>query len=328
MLTASQTMKRSVLLAALVGSAIAATAGAAPTFQANIPDFYQHQKAWTAGPLPPVGPNYTVIGNDWWESNGGWCGTTAWTNVLYHWSQNGYSRLWDHSNLDPQVGPPYHGGRNWLERAIYMNEDLALRVNPVSGSCAWVPAVRNYVQHWTGVDPQIERYLWLNGQVERLTSAEANGDAGAAGVASGHADMWDVFTTYMNQGMTCTVRIGTGNDLTLWWAGSFHVLAGAGFEQAMNGDRFLYLADPNDTSGVTNAGANWGHQYTVAEGGGAIPMGAAHYVRVKLAADGRTIDGGTFDGCPIDAIYTMRVPTPGALSLAAMAGLACFRRRR
>lgn len=164
----------------LVIAASAATA--APTIQANIPAFYQHQKAWngTAAWTAPGGPSYG--GSDWWESSTdsagnrfqvGWCGTTAWLGAIYNWSTRGYTNLFDHTSMDPNVGPPYHANRTWLERANYANGDLALRTLPGNGGMAWTNNVRGYVTHYTGVNPEIQRYLNKGARIERLTDPEA-----------------------------------------------------------------------------------------------------------------------------------------------------------
>lgn len=48
--------------ALLAVSGITASSLGAVTMRADIPDFHQRQKAWTAGALPPVGSNDTIVG--------------------------------------------------------------------------------------------------------------------------------------------------------------------------------------------------------------------------------------------------------------------------
>jgi len=336
--------KAEVITSSAFALIVVAAATAAPTIQANIPAFYQHQKAWdgVAAWTAPGGPSYG--GGDWWESavdsssgnrvQVGWCGTTAWLGAIYNWSTRGYTNLFDHTSMDPDVGPPYHANRSWLERANYANGDLAWRTNPGNGGMAWTNNVRNYVTYHTGVNPEIQRYLNRGTRIDRLSDPEApldekwNGSAWVpqAGVDSGYTNYYNLFKDMMDRGGTCVVRIGVSpnaNNNGNWWT-NFHVLTGAGYEQ-IGTDFYLYLADPNKTSGFVGAGADWGHQYAENSFGGGAPIGVPYYTRVKL--NGNTISGGVFDGSRIDALYTMWVPTPGTATLV-LAGLFATRRRR
>lgn len=347
-------MSKSKSAALLVVFLCTASAFAAPTIQANVPNFYQHQKAWNPGDawVAPGAPSYG--GANWWESaigesgarqQVGWCGTTAWLGAIYNWSTRGYTDLFDHSAHDPQIGPPYHGGRTWLERANYANGDLALRSGGANGGCAWVPSVRDYVRANTvsqanpgGIDPEIQRYSRQNGRIERLTDVERPLDRNwdgtnlqlQAGVDSGYSSFYSLFTDMMDRGSTCVVRIGAStnaNNNGNWWT-NFHVLTGAGYEEIMgaNGvEQYLYLADPNKTSAFVGAGADWGHAYAVDSFGGGAPIGLAQYTRVRV--DNNKIIGGAFDNSMIDAVYTMWVPTPGTASFM-LVSLFAIRRRR
>lgn len=340
MLYQARAITSSCLLLLITGTSIAA-----PTIQANIPAFYQHQKAWngTDAWTAPGAPSYG--GANWWESaidpdsgarvQAGWCGTTAWLGAIYNWSTRGYSNLFDHTSMDPQIGPPYHANRSWLERANYANGDLALRTNAPNGGCAWTNNVRDYVTTYTGVNPEITRFVRQNGKIERITDPEApldekwNGTAWVpqAGVDSGYSSYYNLFKDMMDRGGTCVVRIGTStnaNNNGNWWT-NFHVLTGAGYE-TIGTDTYLYLADPNKTTGFIGAGADWGHEYAENSFGGGAPIGLPYYTRVKLV--GNTISGGVFDGSKIDALYSMWVPTPGTATLTIAAMFVAHRRRR
>lgn len=342
----SSASKHTALIVLLIG---VAGASAAPTLQANVPNFYQHQKAWTPGNAwaLPAGPEYASA--NWWESvpdgmggrgQAGWCGTTAWLGAMYNWSTRGYTDLFDHTARGAA-----HAGKNWLERANFANEDLALRADAANGGSAWVPNVRNYVRANTvtvanpgGIDPEITRYSRQNGRIERLTDVERPLDRNfvggnfvtQTGVESGFSSFYSLFSGMMDRGATCVVRIGTssnpGNNGN-WWT-NFHVLTGAGYEQVngVNGvEQYLYLSDPNRTAGFVGAGADWGNPYAVGSFGGGPPMAVGNYTRVRLINN--QIVGGAFDQSMVDAVYTMWVPTPGTASFM-LCGLFAVRRRR
>ncbi len=150
------------------------------------------------------------------------------------------------------------------------------------------------------------------------------------GVDSGFSSFYSLFTTMMDRGSTCVVRIGAStnaNNNGNWWT-NFHVLTGAGYEEIMgaNGvEQYLYLADPNKTSAFVGAGADWGHAYAADSFGGGAPIGLNQYTRVRLVNN--KIIGGAFDNSMVDAVYTMWVPTPGTASFM-LVSLFAIRRRR
>src|SRR6266545_5900115 len=114
-----------------------ASAQSVPFFKPDLADFYQHQKSGSDPARPfgipalapndppaPLQPGYT--NGNWWEDGGGWCCIAAFTNSFYFLDKHGFPGLFDHSNLDPVVGPPFHAGRTWQERMAYAIEDLAI----------------------------------------------------------------------------------------------------------------------------------------------------------------------------------------------------------
>jgi len=122
-------MGKRFCLSVLVFLQVATVTAVADTISLpNVPDFYQHQKAYQkqypprqAGesffglppaPQEPPGtiPSYNLTTN-WWENAEGWCCIAAFADSLYA--------------LNNRLACIYNtGGANWLENMVYNVEDL------------------------------------------------------------------------------------------------------------------------------------------------------------------------------------------------------------
>lgn len=333
--------------AMLIASVLLAMSGqasqAAVTYKADVPDFYQHQKSfqtkWDWRKPDPYGtpdakpatlaPSYT--GNNWWESTGGWCSTTAWVNALYHADVKlGAKGLFDHSN-GHLSGMPEHAGKTWQQRFAYANEDLAITAGKAfgaaDGACAWPEHVRTYADNW-GVGIKIEEFNLNAGKVQtRDKTGGAYADA-----SSKYSSLFDVAKQRMNDGIMVMIIRGKADA---WWDGSFHAVTLAGIDAAAN---LLAFSDPNDTF----RGADWGHSY---QGTDAIPVDNNYYGTLTLA-DGKTVGDhkatyyddvtkkfveqavNAYNGTIVSDIFLLTVPGPGPAMLALMGGVLAFRRRR
>ena len=180
-------LTRSLLIAGVL-SASASSFGAA-VHMAGIADFYQHQKSFQGtypgtdpfktDPLPaPLKPAYD--NKNWWENDGGWCLTTAWTDTLYYWSQKNAPNLFDHTAMGAE-----HKGKSWLDRFNYMNEDLAIIAGArfggtvpttTGGACANDADVRTYASKY-GYTATIDTYQYQagSGRIGKFPDGAASG---------------------------------------------------------------------------------------------------------------------------------------------------------
>jgi hypothetical protein len=302
----------------------------APYIKPDLAAFYQHQKSgadfsnppWNIPanapdpPPSPLAPSYDLTRN-WWEDQGGWCGTTAWINSFYYWDRNGYPGLFDHSSLGTN-----HQGRTWLERFVYANEDLAIRAGGGSSAgCASFPrsganlaplgVIPDYLSAYGhGTNSLVySEYFWdtTANQVKQRTPT---GD-----VAASFTNMFDLYYTELlrsedvvvvMQGLSTNWWWGQGTNLTL---GNFHVVTGAGVESNKT-QNTLWFADPDRGRGGTNG---WGYPYLNSD---SVPVGTNFYTLATLMADGRTFATGPYAGAFISEIHTVSpIPEPGVLVL-------------
>jgi hypothetical protein len=346
-----------------------------PFFKPDLPDFYQHQKSGSdpakaynapdlapSDPPNPLRPGYT--NPDWWEDGGGWCCIAAFTNSFYFLDKHGAPGLFDHSNLDPVVGPPFHGGRTWQERMAYAIEDLAIDTfglqlggDPDGGGPRTRSAVDGGPQHTIpdflakygyGPDKLLYSEFFLDGgNVVRSDGASICGTdvciPPPAATPTPFTSLFDVYYQELLRSEDVVFRIeypaGTVDptkscaDQGLpWWCFSYHMVTGAGVERDAT-MRKLWFADPNNTL----HGVDWGHPYTNAD---KLPIPdltdpadiARYYEMVMLRADERTLDTGPYAGTMITRVFTTSpIPEPSTFLLwvtgVAGCGMALWRRR-
>jgi hypothetical protein len=298
---------------------------AAPTITPNIPDFYQHQ-FWDA--LPAGGR----VG---WENvaQGGWCRYTAIADALYPWKvQPAYTNL-----LKPNVDIT----GQWLGAA----SDAVAEIENTYNSSG-LGAINNYLT-MKGVGPSAAitnqpSLLAMKYQIDPITGNVfvALSNHRLELVTKGGAN-YSGFDFYKDQTLEGRSSVLTFNATVpkqnnLWWWGSFHAVAGAGYDA---GNRSILFTDPDSNKGNNASNAGWwnlvnggpndgrwdtsvagtaaavtrvqGNLYTAADGtkdpplpGNTNGLGAAYtisdlYGTVKLNADGYTIgssDKGLLEG--------------------------------
>ncbi len=321
-------------------------ASAATIWESNLPDMYQHQKsgpkAWFeagyAAPNPPpapLAPGYTTP--DWWEPTGGWCGTTAWSNSIYHWSTRGGGRragLVDHHQL-PNTHAKYDAVavRPWQDRFAYVNEDLA-----ISGGgfgCATTGRVRSYVDEYipdAGLKLTLDEYEFAPTGGPGGTPIVKKYPNGGAPVDTTYTSMFEAYADLLpgNASVVIEITYDTPPATGPWWRNSFHFITGGGVDAATKG---VYFADPNNTFwdlGTDPARPyGWGYSYQPNVGDprytADIPISTSYY-QLGTTANGRMFDSGPYVGASIVGLYTL-VPEPATLALL-VAGACLAARRR
>lgn len=219
-------------------AAFSPAAHAQDTYLSNIPDFYQHQ-FWEKVPGGQKG----------WEDadKGGWCAYTAIADALYPWN----------------AMPNYSGlfGKGITQRGAWLNASKTAITNVENetsktgingffekqgvGKTAAKDGKPSLTSLWYTVNP-------TNGQVTAhlATGAEIVKKAGVAQT---------VFPFYVDQskdGRTSvlTFKATAPKQNNLWWWGSFHDVAGAGFNPTNNQ---IFFADPDSNNGNVGAQAGW-----------------------------------------------------------------------
>lgn len=337
--------------AALVAALLPAVeAAAAIHFQANVPDFYQHQKIWQGDlPIPyPAGP--AVNNANWWEgyenagpplsgTYGGWCATTAWVNALYETEYTqGVNNLFSR-------GPGFNA-RPWLDQYVYNNEDLAIFSgggNPRNAGCAFPDTMHNYLNSRGRTQHNVNVYEWNGGAglgnrvrwTESYSAAgQANPNQPVPNPGGGNYDsMFDFYKDLIQQNNAVLLYVdrGTNTDPGVWWT-NYHVVTGAGVETLGN-DQIIWFADPNDTTrGIGDLVAgDIAYRYLAGDG---FPDHDYNYTRYYIdPTDGRTFlqPGGTglpnYNGIRISQIWTMNIPEPATGLLLACGAMALRKRR-
>jgi hypothetical protein len=319
-------------------------------FKPELASFYQHQKSDQKVGAPPVpyqtdpppaplaaGYNQTWdhdgnaltpdVSRNWWESGGGWCGTTAWIDSFHYWDRNGFSGVFDHTALGPE-----HANKDWLERFTYANEDLAIRAGAgAGGGCATAPnhdrdrtpgtLIPTYLgDYGYGADKLVyAEYYWDAGKVKQRTPAPTGG---GKDVETAFATMFDLYYEELLRSEDVVVIM---EGLGAWWwspgVTGFHVVTGGGIDVDA-GARRLWFADPDRGDG----GSGWGFPYDSTD---PLPVGRASFIEGTLAADGRTWATGPYVGARIVEIHTVSpVPEPSAYLLVGLGVLAVLVRRR
>ncbi|MGH9719639.1 MAG: hypothetical protein ACRD8O_05465, partial [Bryobacteraceae bacterium] len=265
------------ILALIAG--IERIAGAAPFYLPDVANFYQHQKAFqgqypawnpdgtwkapNADPLPdPPDPAEAAAAynspKNWWERGGGWCCTTAVSDLLYSIQKNYYP-----------TGPALFWGElghTWFE---YMNFGIEqFYFDYFAGGKNFATILDD-----RGFGPTRIRYdeYFVEGGVVM----HANAPSGFCGVCPNGAGTFAynsvkdlyldalannryVALNIVSTGLTAAQQDARG----IWW--NYHVIAGAGIDVAND---LIFIADPNRNNtgsnrGVgPNAGIGWGHPY-------------------------------------------------------------------
>ncbi len=319
-----------VAVAVLSGMLSAGHTDAAPQYVPQLPDFYQHQWAGS-GPaadyhnpgsnvggvgffgLPggagafhnPTSPSYVrtvpTAGNGpgvQWGYDGGWCWTTAFSDILYQLEQQqGANGLFTHA---PGVGDP--ANPSWLQRMTYDIEDTTIKFFDFTNTGAqqsedqiiagWVGAgvVHHDVYTWNAAAGKVRKNGVNTASTSMFTSYQASIDAEQAPLI------------FLDAPPKPTVAT--------WWEDSYHRVAGAGYDAATS---TVYFADPNNR-GSGAGGANWGNPYGA---GDAFPTGAAYYDSATIGANG-TFTGGLYAGAQMARFDVYWVPEPATM------GLVCF----
>jgi hypothetical protein len=256
---------------------LAQTAHAQVTWQANVPDFFQHQRWGSDGTIPGGGAG---AGDPEWEADytpaaaagpggvpparpenggfGGWCFDTAVSNQLYFFRQRGYGTFGGVAN--PQTVAATHDqikvfntdyGNTFADN---LPKSTAKRINDILDARGSGPALgingllsQNFVQQGTSI-------FYRN----------------ARGIDSkfGKGTLYDNVQTVARNGDISNIRLtyeavpaAGSSQAGLWWAGpnpgrgNFHVVTVAGIDRAGNGT--LSFSDPDSNKGNNNNNAGW-----------------------------------------------------------------------
>ncbi|GIK19405.1 MAG: PEP-CTERM sorting domain-containing protein [Leptolyngbya sp. PLA2] len=320
-----QTVSATLVLAAAAGVVSAQTA-----WKVDVPDFYQHQKTdpardktWIPKPLAPA-----YDSKDWWEQGGGWCATAAWTNAIAS-MEDRFAGIFDPSRR--KGAGAEHKDRNWLERANYALEDLAIiagkRFGINNGACAWEPDVLAYSSNAGYADAIVDRFYLSGKQVRR------DHNDGKSDNATGFANLFEAFAAGIDSNRAVVVNITADEKLPFWWARSFHVMTGVAVD---TDNSVIYVADPDSTF----RGGGWDdgedkafeRRYLATDD---YPAGDPrdpkvrdrYYSAFTIDANGVFTDG-AYKGAVIESVFTYIVPAPGSLALVGLGGGAMLRRRR
>lgn len=257
----------------------------------NLPDFYQHQPSLdeTVGStglfeIPSPYPQFPAGGATTpvrirWQQEGGWCGAAALLDTMYQWNE---SVTFRGLIQDPNI----RVAGAWLTPAsnniLYNASQGTINGNLLSVN-AWFNALGFGVNSVLGGGDGLAYREALVQQtnvaaappVPALTAGEVRFQSARAGVlnpvimttrdihgtvvVARPATAIEVYKQQLvDNGYTVNIRIGrpkAGSDPRLWWAGSFHLVAGAGLD--CNGaTRRIYIADPDSNNG--SFGANSG----------------------------------------------------------------------
>ncbi|WP_062261185.1 hypothetical protein [Endozoicomonas arenosclerae] len=318
------------LLSALMGTS---TLRAESVFRPHVPDFYQHQQSGPerfnppGSPPLPLSPGYD--NGEWHEADGGYCMYTALTNAFYALEKQFGLMLFDFTQLGTR-----HKNRSWLERAIYLLEDMVIWSTQSPS-----PMLENYVERaslkssvsqccYNSFYTQNSCVMAFQRQSsfrspERLDFKPA-GNKQLKIQALRYIDLLLEEHDYINRQLGLPddnnrnlytmysaihqVMMETNHVVIIvlkgwgdyWWAGSFHAVTVAGIEND-HGQHLIWVSDPDNTMN----GSGWGYPLS---GNQTLPIGAEHYDPLEvLPEDGRTIMSGPYEGAEIDKIFILTV---------------------
>jgi len=321
------TSRKVALLACIALFAVSA-GWATPFYLPSLPNFYQHQKAfqgqyppqdgagnWTAPPGalpdPPdplqLAPSYNSTKN-WWERGGGWCCTTAVSDMLYSIQTTYFSN-------DPNL---FYGelGHTWLEYMNYGIEKFYFDYFKTADNFATILDNRGFGEDKIHYQ---EYFVDTTGALLKSAPTDFCGVcATPGGTPSGYSNMHDLYNATLSQSQYIALDIvSTGvTDTTargIWW--NYHVIAGAGYDPDKN---LIFIADPNrnltgaNKGAGNNAGIGWGHPYTSTD---AFPGTAADFVTYRL--NGNKLEAVDPNNTAYDGLLVTRamvlspIPEPG-----------------
>lgn len=318
-----------------------ASAWTAAIYRADLPNFYQHQKAfqgqypdqnadgtWTvpeANPLPnppdplQAAPDYNSPKN-WWERGGGWCCTTAVSDMLYALQK-------DYFPQDPNLywGPGETGARSWFEYQNYGIEKFYFDFFKTANTFEDILVNRGF-----GPDRIIYQEYFVDGAGKVELSDSPTRFCGVCAPGSGtvaFANMHDLYDSVPTTGSYIALNV-VSSSLSdeeqdrrgIWW--NYHVIVGAGIDLAND---FIYIADPNRNNtgsnrGVgPNAGIGWGHPYASTD---AFPGTAADYQVYRISGNKLVAvdpNNTAYDGLTIQsAMVLTATPEPATLACVGM----------
>ncbi len=221
--------------------ALAAAGDRAPVFQADVPDFFQHQK-WGKSTVAQPDPGAEAN----WEGgtrNYGWCYYAACLNQLYNFKKRGFNTL-PGAITDPNTW------RATCEAELpKLIDDVKAAVAPDARK-VWNDKL-NIVLKDRGVGPDKNvkqglirvEYSQVGGDVEYISA-----DGTAKKIAG--TTLFKVLQTVINNGDLANLRmIRNPGTTALWWsgdpavnAGYFHAASVGGFDDA---GKIIWFADPD-----------------------------------------------------------------------------------
>jgi hypothetical protein len=225
----------------------------------NIPDFYQHQN-WTDG-------------SNGWESNGGWCFWTAYADVFYDLTQQGYPNLYTAGGTSPTAANWYtamygatSGSADVATSDIYRLAKNLGNVQTYLNSTANTSAVVTGGSLGALIS---NTYSVSSGSLDYMLPTAGSATT-TMPVTGGVASFTNYLLKDLNaevlyklgpgtttpQYLTGTLSSGTRNQ-GRWWGG-FHYVAVAGISVAGTLDNSTVLiADPDSNLGSGAASAGW-----------------------------------------------------------------------
>lgn len=321
-------------------------AGPISFIKPHVPDFYQHQLAPDAvnvekdadidfnkaQPKRATVPAYDQTPL-WWEDGGGWCCVAAHVNSFYFLEkQYGYDGLFtrDGGELQP-----------WLNQMTYAIEDMAedLFFNSLSPS-----------EHLRKLEKQSADKLKKAGKTPKpplsysvffpsgsdifVTTADAVGKFPFSPVKTTFSNLFEAYHHELCRSEDVEIRLEmprTGAIGEPWWAGSFHVVTGAGVGDCSDKSKMsIAFADPDKRNKWDPVNKKYlpDPTRTRYEAGLPLPIGEIHYEVVEVDASGQ-ITAGIYKGAKITTVIGISPvpePTSGFVSLLALIGLVCLRR--
>jgi hypothetical protein len=237
---------------ALAAGTLLVLAGPAPAapawyggsgFNPGVVDFYQHQN-WVPGAA------------NTWEAGGGWCFWTAYSDVFYDLTNQGYQGLF---NTDPTTANSWYdamyGATN--AKADVQGSNIAQLVKNMPNE--------SEVQDFLNTVNQTNK-IAMNGKGELVSNTFTVRSTGMIKEAP-TLSAFDLINEKIKAGDEVLIKIVKGSaDTTtttaagqnLWWAAknTFHFLAVAGINTTL-ANKTVYIADPDSNNGSTLDFGGW-----------------------------------------------------------------------
>ena len=270
----------------------------------NIPDFYQHQD-WSG--FAPASANG-------WEPSGGWCAYTAYADVFYDLTQQGYQKLYTATGTTPTPA-------NWMTAMYGGTGGTATTTAQVQASDIYklqnsILSTSGNIQNFLNATANAGTYAATGGS---LTSNFYQVSAGsvsytpAGGTAATNADVMS-FTNYylkdmsaevlyrLNQG-TAAFSAAGGTAQGCWWGrpnksvggGNYHYVAVAGISPSLfEPNTTVLVADPDTNLGSGPICAGWPTVGFVPTGGtnGGFPFSSPAGAPLPVVANASPLSQG------------------------------------